>query len=696
MSLETQLHFREVNMVNPLLQKERSKTTVSAKALGNFIHGGPSSLARILELHKVMQSDPVFDTTDRPFLSHTDRYLRSAEKMAHFHKLVQDMKLTEQEIKYAYAAIDEVLPTDVHMAMVIPALEGQASKEQKDRWLPYAKSFKILGAYVQTELGHGSNVRALETTATFDLKSAEWVIHSPTLTSTKWWPGGLGKTATHCILMARVIIKDRDYGVSPFFIQIRDLGDHKPLSGIVIGDIGPKLGFNSTDNGFMRFTHHRVPLDRMLMGVAEVSADGTYTRIPGGEKAAYGAMLDVRANLVMKASSSLARAVTIAVRFSSVRLQGFSAGSTTEERPVLEYPSQQRPLMPLLAYAYALHFTGGRMREEYESFLSSRDASILPALHATSSGLKALITQSVADGIETARKLCGGHGYSHASGLPDASANYLALATLEGTQQVLEPQLARHLLRCLSIAQRGGRVPADVAYLGGETELLCSKDSPCPPLHPLCYKAQIHLFERRALIATLALAEGMAAVIAQGGCSESEALIKTAVSAGKASIAHCQLHILRCFSAGVGEIEDAVVLSATASGKKRAVNGSEAVLGEREARVLRDMCSLYALSTIEEYLGDFREDDTITSSQARDIRLAVESLCSRVRDEAVALTDAFHFTDAILCSCLGRYDGDMYPALMKWVMKEPLNSTEVAKSLPYIKDLVGVRPGARI
>lgn len=74
----------------------------------------------------------------------------------------------EQEIKWAYTAIDEVLPTDVHMAMVIPALQYQTSPEQREKWLPLATSFKILGAYVQTELGHGSNVRALETTATFD------------------------------------------------------------------------------------------------------------------------------------------------------------------------------------------------------------------------------------------------------------------------------------------------------------------------------------------------------------------------------------------------------------------------------------------------------------------------------------------------------------------------------------------------
>jgi hypothetical protein len=48
----------------------------------------------------------------------------------------------------------------------------------------------------------------------------------------------------------------------------------------------------------MRFTHVRVPLDRMLMGVATVSETGEYKRVPGGDKRSYGSMLDVRANLV--------------------------------------------------------------------------------------------------------------------------------------------------------------------------------------------------------------------------------------------------------------------------------------------------------------------------------------------------------------------------------------------------------------
>jgi alkylation response protein AidB-like acyl-CoA dehydrogenase len=59
-------------------------------------------------------------------------------------------------------------------------------------------------------------------------------------------------------------------GVHAFVVPIRSLVDHMPLPGITVGDIGPKLGTDSNDNGFLRFDHVRVPRDHMLMGFAKV------------------------------------------------------------------------------------------------------------------------------------------------------------------------------------------------------------------------------------------------------------------------------------------------------------------------------------------------------------------------------------------------------------------------------------------
>lgn len=72
--------------------------------------------------------------------------------------------------------------------MFIPAIKGQGTEEQQHKWLPLAYKMAILGAYAQTEMGHGSNVQGLETTATLDTQADEFVLHTPTLTATKVSP----------------------------------------------------------------------------------------------------------------------------------------------------------------------------------------------------------------------------------------------------------------------------------------------------------------------------------------------------------------------------------------------------------------------------------------------------------------------------------------------------------------------------
>ncbi|CAM9486736.1 unnamed protein product, partial [Chrysoparadoxa australica] len=671
--------------MNPLLRREREQSGVCTLGLSHMLYQGKDAFERMKHIQAMVENDPVLGQPrhSRSFLNHTERYLLSAKKMARFHKMVRECCWSPQEAKWAYVHLDEVLPTDVHRAMVLPALRYQTSPEQRERWLKQAEEFRILGAYVQTELGHGSNVRALETTATFDIKSGCFMLHSPTLTSTKWWPGGLGKTATHCILMARLITKGKDHGVQPFFIQIRDLATHEPLPGITIGDIGPKLGFQSTDNGFMRFNSVGVPRDSLLNGVATVSTNGTYKRVKGGEYLAYGAMLDVRANIVQGAVLALGKAVTIAVRFSAVRLQGY--GPDGKERQVLSYPRQQQTLFPLLAYAYALYFTGQHMREVYESYLETLDMSVLPYIHATSSGLKALITQSVADGIESCRKMCGGHGYSAFSALPEASNSYLALPTLEGTQQVLEPQTGRFLLKALDAVRKKQQLAPGVQYLakpavGGKSRWsrrsgITSSDLQNP-------STLVELFEQRA---AEAVKQADAAVKLAGpswldltclqACrgSAAEALVTCSAELGKASWAHCQLHILVKFVDGVEDL------------RWRAGKVSEGNLA-----ALDSLVQLYALATIEKELGQFREGDIISASEGHLVHAGVAKLCSTIRKDAVNLVDGFAFSDWWLASALGRYDGDVYNTLMAYALEEPLNSTEVAPSVPSVRELVGV------
>jgi len=75
------------------------------------------------------------------------------------------------------------------LGVFLYVIDMLGSDEQKQKSLAPTRELAIIGAYAQTELGHGSNVAGIETTATFDKATDEFVLHTPTLTATKYWPG---------------------------------------------------------------------------------------------------------------------------------------------------------------------------------------------------------------------------------------------------------------------------------------------------------------------------------------------------------------------------------------------------------------------------------------------------------------------------------------------------------------------------
>ncbi len=120
--------------------------------------------------------------------------------------------------------------------------------------------------------------------------------------------------------MANLISAGQKRGPHAFIVQLRDEQTHQPLPGIKVGEIGPKLGMNANDNGFLGFDEHRIPRENMLMKNAQILPDGTYVK-PPQDKLGYGTMVFVRVAIVMDAAAHLRKAVTIAVRYSAVRRQ---------------------------------------------------------------------------------------------------------------------------------------------------------------------------------------------------------------------------------------------------------------------------------------------------------------------------------------------------------------------------------------
>ncbi|NWI16342.1 ACOX1 oxidase, partial [Crypturellus soui] len=659
-------------VMNADLRRERAAATFQPELLTHVLDGGAERTRRRREIEALIANDPDFQHEDFSFLSRSQRYGQAIRKSA-----LMVMKLRE----YGIADPDEIYlfksfvhhgrpePLDLHLGMFLPTLLTQATPEQQDRFFMPAWNLEIIGTYAQTEMGHGSHVRGLETTATYDPATQEFILNSPTVTSIKWWPGGLGKTSNHAIVLAQLYTLGQCKGLHAFIVPIRELGTHKPLPGITVGDIGPKFGYDEIDNGYLKMDNFRIPRENMLMKYAQVEPDGTYVK-PLSDKLTYGTMVFIRAHIVGDAARALSRSCTIAIRYSAVRHQSeLKAGEP--EPQVLDYQTQQYKLFPLLGAAYAFHFVGTYIRDTYRRIsadIIEGDLSELPELHALTAGLKAFCSWIANAGIEECRMACGGHGYSRCSGLPDIYVTFTPSCTYEGENTVMMLQTARFLIKSYMQVGSGQRVTGTVSYLN---------DLPRQHIQPQHVAARpvtvlvndpvslVEAYKARAAWLVEAAAKNLQAELNRRK-NKDDAWNVTSVDLVRATDAHCHYVVVKLFTAKLSEINNAAVRA-----------------------VMTDLCLLFALHGISKNAGDFLQAGILTNTQVNQVNQHVKELLAIIRPNAVALVDAFDYSDSYLGSVLGRYDGNVYETMFEWAKKSPLNQTEVHESFhKYLKPML--------
>ncbi|KAF8384910.1 hypothetical protein PRIPAC_74052 [Pristionchus pacificus] len=641
---------------NPDITKERKSASFNLYKMQCFVYEGQYKLKRRQEILDFVESHKEFDDPVHPhFLNREEQIDRATRKCVAMMNNLEAIDVTDyfdEAPLYQFLTIGRELHClSLHYGMFLPTIQNQCDEEQLEEWLGPAASKAILGTFAQTELGHGSNLSKLETTATYDAKTQEFVIHTPQMSAAKWWPGGLGKSANYAAVMAQLHTNGENKGPHLFMVPLRDTTTHLPLPGITVGDIGPKFGINANDNGFLIFDNYRIPRRNMLMKYSKVEPDGTYIA-PPHSKLGFGTMVLVRSLMIRDQASQLGSAAVIAIRYSAVRRQG-EINEGEGEVQILDYRTQQYRLLPQLARSFAFLFAGYEIRATYlhvtKLIRHSANTELLPELHALSSGLKAVITWEVAQGIEQLRLSCGGHGYSRASAFPDIYTYAVGGCTYEGENIVMLLQVARFLMKIAKEVRTGTPKLAEIAEYIARTDSGAARVS----RWKTCADEDIiHDFEavtRKMIFSAFDRLKSL-----EGTMKKKEAWNACSIDLCKVARMHVKTYLVKNFLARVRTCEDSA-----------------------SKTVMHTLAKLYAFDLISGAGGHFMKGGFLSETQANQVQVDIYEMLNSLRPEAVALADSWAISDLELRSVLGRRDGNVYPALLEWAKASPLNKSEV-------------------
>jgi acyl-CoA oxidase len=515
-----------------------------------------------------------------------------------------------------------------------------------ERYLRDIVTVDLPGCFAMTETGHGSNVQALGTPATYDPEAGEFVVHTPDAEAQKDYIGNAARDGRLAAVFAQLIVGGENRGVHALLVPLRDEGGNV-LPGVEIEDCGPKLGLDGVDNGRIRFDHVRVPREALLDRYAEVGPEGEYTSpIENPTRRFFtmlGTLVQGRVSVCGAGIAASKVALTMAVRHALERRQFGPPGG--EEAVLLDYRVHQRRLLPALATTYALHFAQDRVRRELHEVFTTEEPQdrARRELETLAAGVKALATWHATATIQECREACGGAGYLSANRFAALKADSDVFTSFEGDNTVLLQLTAKNLLTDYrdqfgeldplgTAAFMAGQVASHVAERTALREilgrlgdgLLAGRDDERDLLEP---DAQLELFRWRHEHVLAGVARRLKAGIDDGG-DPFEVLVD------------CQDHVVTTARSW----GDLVVLEAFAAAVEDCENPAAREL-------LGKLCSLHALSTIERERGWYQEHGRLSSPRSKAVIKSVNALCAELRPQAATLVDAFGVPE----SCLGAW-----------------------------------------
>ncbi len=493
------------------------------------------------------------------------------------------------------------------------------------KYLKDIGTLALPGSFAMTEGGHGSNVKDIEVTATFDPAQDAFILHTPNELARKEYIGNAAVHARAATVFAQLVTNGESHGVHAFVVPLRDEKGNS-LKGIRIEDNGRKLGLNGVDNGRIWFDNVIVPRDNLLDKFGSVDAEGNYSSPITSQSKRFFTMLGTlvggRVGVPYAGLSAAKLGLTIAIKYAGNRTQFGPNGG--DEVSILDYSTHQRRLMPLLAKAYAFHFGQRYSLERYVN-KTEKDGQEVEAVAA---GMKSLCTWFTTEALQECREACGGNGYLWENRFADMKADSEIFTTFEGDNTVLLQLVAKTRLGEFKDSFGSMGLIGTMKFV---SDIASTKINELNPIitrnvdrkHLLSRSFYTAAFKYREEYLTRLVAQRLSKRV-KGGMDSFDAVIECQpmmVDMGKAYIERL---VLDQFIKGV-------------KGADKAVQ-KPLILLER----------LYALSMIEEYKGWYLENGYIEGRKAVYISKMVDELCLETRGHCPDLVDAFGIPDGII------------------------------------------------
>lgn len=511
--------------------------------------------------------------------------------------------------------------------------------EHHEKWLPGIMSLEIPGAFAMTETGHGSDVAAIGTTATYDPETEEFVIHTPFRGA---WKDYLGNAALHgkaATVFAQLVTNGVNHGVHCFYVPLRD-DDGDFLPGIGGEDDGLKGGLNGIDNGRLHFDHVRIPRTNLLNRYGDVAADGTYSSdiaSPGRRFfTMLGTLVQGRVSLDGAAAWASAIGLTIAITYGNQRRQ-FDSGSGTPEVTLLDYGKHQRRLLPRLATTYAEIFAHDEFLQKFDGVFSGRldtDAD-REDLETLAAALKPLSTWHALDTLQESREACGGQGFLFENRLVGLRADLDIYVTFEGDNNVLLQLVGKRLLADYARQFKGKDAKQLAAFAVGQTagklfhgagmrqlgQAVTDLGSTARSVERGLRAEQQHELLAGRVQQMIADVAGRLRPAAKLSREDAAALFnENQVELIEAARAHGELLQWEAFTDAVNRVDDRDTL-----------------------QVITWLRDLFGLQLIEKHLAWYLINGRLSTQRAAAVSSYIDRLCARLRPHAQDLVDAFGY-----------------------------------------------------